>query len=49
MIVQYDSDGAFRCILCIEVRQQANEFDTAVVIFHARRDVAVLKIQRRQY
>jgi hypothetical protein len=29
MIIQYDSDGAFRRILRIEVEQQANEFDTA--------------------
>ena len=48
MIVQYDSDGAFRRILRIEVGQQANEFDTAVAVFHARRDVTILKIQRCQ-
>ena len=49
MIIQYDSDGAFRRVNCIEVRQQTNEFDTAVTIFHARRDMAVLEIQSCQY
>src|SRR6266480_7443873 len=49
MIVQYDSDGAFRRILRIEVGQQANEFDAAVAVFHARRDVTILEIQRCQY
>ena len=46
VIVQYDSDGAFRRILRMEVGQQANEFDTAVAVFHARRDVTILEIQR---
>ena len=32
-----------------EVGQQADEFDAAVAIFHPRRDVAVLEIQRCQY
>src|SRR5207302_9972421 len=49
MIVQYDSDGAFRRILRIEVGQQSNEFDAAVAVFHARRDVTILEIQRCQY
>ena len=49
VIVQYDSDGAFRRILRMEVGQQANEFDTAVAVFHARRDVTILEIQRCQY
>src|SRR5882672_4642347 len=49
MIVQYDSDGAFRRILRIEVGQQADEFDAAVSVFHARRDVTVLEIQCCQY
>ena len=49
MIVQYDSDGAFRRILRIKVGQQANEFDTAVAVFHTRRDVTILEIQRCQY
>ncbi len=48
MIVQYDSGGTFRRILRIEVGQQSNEFDTPVAVFHARRDVTVLEIQRRQ-
>src|SRR5258708_19924326 len=49
MIVQYDSDGAFRRIFRIEVSQQTDEFDAAVAVFHARRDVTVLEIQRCQY
>src|SRR5580698_8024460 len=49
MIVQDDSDSAFRGIPRVEVAQQANEFNTAVAILHPRRDVAVLEIQRRQY
>src|SRR5438046_2482482 len=49
MIIQYDSDGAFRRIFGIEVGQQADEFDTAVSVFHARRDVTVLEIQSCQY
>src|SRR5258708_24659747 len=49
MIVQYDSNGAFRRILRIEVGEQADEFDAAVAVFHARRDVTVLEIQRCQY
>ena len=36
VIVQYDSDGAFRRILRIEIGQQANEFDAAVAVFYAR-------------
>ena len=31
MIVQYDSDGAFRRILRIQVGQQANEFDAVTI------------------
>ena len=38
-----------RRILRIEVGQQANEFDAAVAVFHARRDVTILEIQRCQY
>src|SRR5258707_12212530 len=49
MIVEYDSDGAFRRIFRIEVGQQGDEFDAAVSVFHARRDVTVLEIQRCQY
>src|SRR5947207_8958485 len=49
MIVQNDSDGAFRRVLRMEVGQQANEFDTAVAVLHARRDLAILEIQRCQY
>src|SRR5271167_997666 len=49
VIVQDDSDGAFRGIPGVEVAQQADELKTAVAILHARRDVAVLEIQRRQY
>ena len=49
MIVQYDSDGTFRRILRIEVGQQANEFDAAVAVLHARRDMTILEIQRCQY
>ena len=49
MIVQYDSNGALRRILRIEVGQQSNEFDAAVAVFHARRDVTVLEIQCCQY
>jgi len=49
MIVQYDSDDAFRRILRMQVRQQANEFDTAVALFHARRGVTILEVQRCQY
>ena len=37
MVVQDDSDDAFSRIFRIEVTQQANEFDTAVAVFHARR------------
>src|SRR5207244_9824390 len=47
-IVQYDSDGAFRRILRIKIRQQANEFNAAVTVFHACRDLAILEIQRCQ-
>src|SRR3981189_3310459 len=49
MIVQYDSDGAFRRILRIKVGQQANEFDAAVTVFHARRDLTILEVQPCQY
>ena len=45
MIVQYDSDGAVGGIPRVEVGQETNEFDTAVTVLHARRDVAVLEIQ----
>ena len=44
MIVQYDSDGAFRWILRIKVGQQANEFDATVTVFHSRRDVTILEV-----
>ena len=49
MIVQDDSDRAFWGMPRVEVGQQADEFHAAVPILHARRDVAVLEIQRRQY
>ena len=49
MIVQYDSDDAFRRILRMEVGQKTNEFNTAVAVFHARPDVTILEIQRCQY
>src|ERR1035438_883730 len=48
MIVEDDSDAAFRRILGIEVAQQPNEFNTAVAILYARRDMTILEIQRRQ-
>src|ERR1017187_2435939 len=49
MIVQDDSDGAFRRIPRVEIGQQADEFDAAVTVLHACRDVPVLEIQRCQY
>src|ERR1035438_7373550 len=49
MIVEYDSDGAFRRIPRVQIRQQADEFDAAVTVLHACRDVPVLQIQRCQY
>ena len=33
----------------MEVGQKTNEFDAAVAVFHARRDVTILEIQRCQY
>jgi len=48
MIVQYDSDDAFRRILRIKVGQLPNEFNAAVAVFHARRDVPILEVQRCQ-
>ena len=49
MIVQDYADGALRRIPRVEVGQQADEFHAAVTILHARRDVAILEIQCRQY
>jgi hypothetical protein len=49
MIVQNYADGALRWIPRVEVGKQADEFHAAVAILHARGDVAVLKIQCRQY
>jgi hypothetical protein len=46
MIVQYDSDGAFRGIPRVQIVQQADEFDAAVAVLRACRDVAALEIQR---
>ena len=48
MIVQNNSDGAFRRILGIEVGQQADELDAAMTVFHARRDMTIVQIQRRE-
>src|SRR5713226_1507874 len=49
VIVQYDSDGVLGRVLRVEVRQQTNEFDATVAVFHARRDVTILEIQCCQY
>jgi len=48
MIIKYDADRAFRRIMRVEVGQQADEFDTAMAVFHACRNMAVLYIQPRQ-
>ena len=44
MIVQNNSDGAFRRIFRIEVGQQADELDAAMTVFHARRDMTILEV-----
>src|SRR5258708_8869027 len=49
MIIQDDSDSAFRGIPRVEVAQQTDELNTAVAILDPRRDVAVLEVQRSQY
>lgn len=49
VVVQDHSDGALRRIVIIQVLEQSDEFDTAVAVFYARGNMAVVQVQRRPY